>query len=73
MAPPTPHLAVRGSDGTFLLCGPPSCQESSAFQRFYLKLCKYMTFSSDGSLFGWCNGSQYVFSIVEFVVVQIDV
>ncbi|KTG38482.1 hypothetical protein cypCar_00038037 [Cyprinus carpio] len=57
MAPPIPHLAVRGSDGTLLLCGPPSCQESSAFQRDE-RQGKYMTFSSDGALFAWCNGSQ---------------
>ncbi|XP_073709928.1 eukaryotic translation initiation factor 2A [Misgurnus anguillicaudatus] len=57
MAPPIPHLAVRGSDGTSLLCGPPSCHESSAFKRDELQ-AKHMVFSSDGSLFGWCNGSQ---------------
>ncbi|TRY72864.1 hypothetical protein DNTS_007670 [Danionella cerebrum] len=55
MAPPIPHLAVRGSDGTLLLHGPPNCQESSDFQRDE-RQGKYMTFSSDGSLFGWCNG-----------------
>ncbi|XP_016141242.1 eukaryotic translation initiation factor 2A [Sinocyclocheilus grahami] len=57
MAAPTPHLAVRGSDGTFLLRGPPSCQESSAFQKDE-RQGRYIAFSSDGSLFGWCNGSQ---------------
>ncbi|XP_073706124.1 eukaryotic translation initiation factor 2A [Garra rufa] len=57
MAPPIPHLAVRGSEGTSLLRGPPSCQESPSFQRDE-RQGKYMTFSSDGSLFGWCNGSQ---------------
>jgi len=30
---PFPFQTVRGSDGTLLLCGPPNCQESSAFQR----------------------------------------
>ncbi|KAI7802642.1 eukaryotic translation initiation factor 2A [Triplophysa rosa] len=57
MAPPIPHLAVRGSDGSSLLCGPPSCQESSEFKRDELP-GKHMVFSSDGSLFGWCNGTQ---------------
>uniref|UniRef100_A0A8C9T4A2 Eukaryotic translation initiation factor 2A n=1 Tax=Scleropages formosus TaxID=113540 RepID=A0A8C9T4A2_SCLFO len=53
MAPPAPLLAVRGSSGTSLLCGPPVCEEHHAFQRG-----KYFTFSRDGSLFGWCNGER---------------
>uniref|UniRef100_A0A673GC16 Eukaryotic translation initiation factor 2A n=1 Tax=Sinocyclocheilus rhinocerous TaxID=307959 RepID=A0A673GC16_9TELE len=59
MAAPTPHLAVRGSDGTLLLRGPPSCQESSAFQKDE-RQGRYIAFSSDGSLFGWCNGSHVI-------------
>ncbi|GAA6101874.1 eukaryotic translation initiation factor 2A isoform X1 [Tachysurus ichikawai] len=54
MAPPTPHLAVRGSDGTFLLRGPPNCEESPTFQRDE-RQSKYVAFTRDGTLFGWCN------------------
>uniref|UniRef100_A0A8C9U3T8 Eukaryotic translation initiation factor 2A n=1 Tax=Scleropages formosus TaxID=113540 RepID=A0A8C9U3T8_SCLFO len=57
MAPPAPLLAVRGSSGTSLLCGPPVCEEHHAFQRD-ARRGKYFTFSRDGSLFGWCNGER---------------
>ncbi|XP_030622317.1 eukaryotic translation initiation factor 2A isoform X4 [Chanos chanos] len=53
----TPLLAVRGSDGTSLLRGPPNCEENSAFQRDS-RQSRYVTFSKDGSLFGWCNGEK---------------
>ncbi|XP_076027707.1 eukaryotic translation initiation factor 2A [Genypterus blacodes] len=55
MAPPIPLLAVRGSDGTSFLCGPPDCQEHSAFQRDSQR-SKCFTFSRDGTLFAWANG-----------------
>eukprot|EP00064_Thunnus_orientalis_P019454 superscaffoldBa00004874_g19572 len=55
MAPPIPLLAVRGSDGTSLLCGPPGCEQHSAFQRDS-RISRCVTFSRDGTLFGWCNG-----------------
>ncbi|KAM6933237.1 eukaryotic translation initiation factor 2A [Xenentodon cancila] len=55
MAPPVPLLAVRGSDGTSLLCGPPQCEQHSVFQRD-TRSSRCVTFSRDGSLFGWCNG-----------------
>ncbi|CAN9511249.1 unnamed protein product [Ophioblennius macclurei] len=55
MAPPIPLLAVRGSDGTSLLCGPPRCDEHTAFQR---DLSKCLAFSKDGTLFAWCNGQK---------------
>ncbi|KAM4627356.1 eukaryotic translation initiation factor 2A [Polymixia lowei] len=57
MAAPTPLLAVRGSDGTSLLHGPPTCGESSGFQRD-ARQSRYVTFSRDGTLFGWCNGQK---------------
>ncbi|XP_012695260.1 eukaryotic translation initiation factor 2A [Clupea harengus] len=57
MAPPIPLLAVRGSDGTSLLQGPPKCAEYSAFQRDTLP-GRFVTFSKDGSLFSWCNGDK---------------
>ncbi|XP_053177466.1 eukaryotic translation initiation factor 2A isoform X2 [Scomber japonicus] len=55
MAPPIPLLAVRASDGTSLLCGPPNCEQHSAFQRDS-RVSRCVTFSRDGTLFGWCNG-----------------
>ncbi|XP_061575955.1 eukaryotic translation initiation factor 2A [Cololabis saira] len=55
MAPPVPLLAVRGSDGTSLLRGPPHCEQHEAFQRDG-RSSRCVTFSRDGSLFGWCNG-----------------
>ncbi|XP_026188008.1 eukaryotic translation initiation factor 2A [Mastacembelus armatus] len=55
MAPPVPLLAVRGSDGTSLLSGPPHCEQHSTFQRDPLR-SRWFTFSRDGTLFGWCNG-----------------
>ncbi|XP_053736381.1 eukaryotic translation initiation factor 2A [Synchiropus splendidus] len=51
MAAPIPLLAVRGSDGTSLLRGPPSCQKLASFA----SASRCMTFSRDGSLLGWCN------------------
>ncbi|KAM6931613.1 eukaryotic translation initiation factor 2A [Lycodopsis pacificus] len=55
MAPPIPLLAVRGSDGTSLLSGPPSCEQHSSFQRDS-RPSRCVSFSRDGTLFGWCNG-----------------
>ncbi|XP_040903290.1 eukaryotic translation initiation factor 2A [Toxotes jaculatrix] len=55
MAPPVPLLAVRGSDGTSLLHGPPQCEEHAAFPRDS-RPSRCVTFSRDGTLFGWCNG-----------------
>ncbi|XP_074484685.1 eukaryotic translation initiation factor 2A [Sebastes fasciatus] len=55
MAPPIPLLAVRGSDGTSLLSGPPTCEQLSSFQRDS-RPSRCVTFSRDGTLFGWCNG-----------------
>ncbi|RMC01850.1 hypothetical protein DUI87_21011 [Hirundo rustica rustica] len=58
MAPPTPLLAVRGSEGLYMVNGPPSFTESTAFQRDSGKNCKAVAFSKDGSLFAWCNGEK---------------
>ncbi|XP_054884394.1 eukaryotic translation initiation factor 2A [Poeciliopsis prolifica] len=55
MAPPIPLLAVSGSEGTSLLCGPPRCEQHSSFQRDS-RPSRYLTFSRDGTLVGWCNG-----------------
>ncbi|XP_041668268.1 eukaryotic translation initiation factor 2A isoform X2 [Cheilinus undulatus] len=57
MAPPIPLLAVRGSDGTSLLCGPPQCEPHFAFQRDP-RPSRCVTFSRDGTLFSWCNGQK---------------
>uniref|UniRef100_A0A3Q1G3P4 Eukaryotic translation initiation factor 2A n=1 Tax=Acanthochromis polyacanthus TaxID=80966 RepID=A0A3Q1G3P4_9TELE len=48
MAPGIPLLAVRGSAGTSLLCGPPQCEQHS-------QQTTCVTFSRDGTLLGWCN------------------
>ncbi|XP_054138763.1 eukaryotic translation initiation factor 2A isoform X3 [Melozone crissalis] len=58
MAPPAPLLAVRGSEGLYMVNGPPSFTESVAFQRDSGKNCKAVAFSKDGSLFAWCNGEK---------------
>lgn len=55
MAPPIPLLAVRASDGTSLLYGPPSCEQHASFQRDP-RASRCVSFSRDGTLFGWCNG-----------------
>ncbi|XP_077578828.1 eukaryotic translation initiation factor 2A [Stigmatopora nigra] len=55
MAPPVPLVAVRGSDGTWLLEGPPAYREHAAFPRDP-GTCRSLTFSRDGSLLAWCNG-----------------
>uniref|UniRef100_A0A8C2WNY5 Eukaryotic translation initiation factor 2A n=1 Tax=Cyclopterus lumpus TaxID=8103 RepID=A0A8C2WNY5_CYCLU len=43
-----PGAGLRGSDGTALLSGPPSCEDSRS--------SRCVSFSRDGTLFGWCNG-----------------
>ncbi|KAM4659116.1 eukaryotic translation initiation factor 2A isoform 2-T2 [Amazona ochrocephala] len=58
MAPPAPLLAVRGSEGLYMVNGPPSFTENTAFQRDSGKNCKAVAFSKDGSLFAWCNGEK---------------
>ncbi|KAJ8410656.1 hypothetical protein AAFF_G00186130 [Aldrovandia affinis] len=57
MAPPSPVLAVRASHGTLLRSGPPSCDEYSTFQRDNGR-SRFVAFSNDGSLFGWCSGDK---------------
>uniref|UniRef100_A0A8B9TJW5 Eukaryotic translation initiation factor 2A n=1 Tax=Anas platyrhynchos TaxID=8839 RepID=A0A8B9TJW5_ANAPL len=49
---------VRGSEGLYMVNGPPAFTESTAFQRDSGKNCKAVTFSKDGSLFAWCNGEK---------------
>ncbi|XP_009882683.1 PREDICTED: eukaryotic translation initiation factor 2A [Charadrius vociferus] len=51
-------LPVRGSEGLYMVNGPPSFTESTAFQRDSGKNCKAVAFSKDGSLFAWCNGEK---------------
>ncbi|CAG02136.1 unnamed protein product, partial [Tetraodon nigroviridis] len=45
---------VRGSEGTSLLHGPPACEQHSAFHRDS-QPSRCLAFSSDGTLFSWCN------------------
>ncbi|XP_034295132.1 eukaryotic translation initiation factor 2A isoform X1 [Pantherophis guttatus] len=58
MAPPTPLLAVRGSEGLYMLHGSPHFTEHTTFQRDFGKNAKVFTFNRDGSLFAWGNGEK---------------
>ncbi|KAM3835520.1 eukaryotic translation initiation factor 2A isoform 4-T4 [Vipera latastei] len=58
MEPPTPLLAVRGSEGLYMLHGPPHFTEHTTFQRDSGKNAKVFTFSRDGSFFAWGNGEK---------------
>ncbi|KAH0624077.1 hypothetical protein JD844_007414 [Phrynosoma platyrhinos] len=49
---------VRGSEGLYMVNGPPQFTENTSFQRESGKNSKVFTFSKDGSLFAWCNGEQ---------------
>nr|XP_027320493.2 LOW QUALITY PROTEIN: eukaryotic translation initiation factor 2A [Anas platyrhynchos] len=71
MAPPAPLLAVRGSEGLYMVNGPPAFTESTAFQRDSGKNCKAVTFSKDGSLFAWCNGEKVnIFNVTSAELLQ---
>ncbi|XP_033372557.1 eukaryotic translation initiation factor 2A isoform X5 [Parus major] len=52
------QVPVRGSQGLYMVNGPPIFTESAAFQRDSGKNCKAVAFSKDGSLFAWCNGEK---------------
>ncbi|KAL2804534.1 eukaryotic translation initiation factor 2A isoform 4 [Daubentonia madagascariensis] len=56
MAPSAPLLTVRGSEGLYMVNGPPHFTESTVFPRESGKNCKIYTFSKDGTLFAWGNG-----------------
>ncbi|KAF6118431.1 eukaryotic translation initiation factor 2A [Phyllostomus discolor] len=58
MAPSTPLLTVRGSEGLYMVNGPPHFTESTVFPRESGKNCKVYTFSKDGTLFAWSNGEK---------------
>ncbi|XP_068960849.1 eukaryotic translation initiation factor 2A [Petaurus breviceps papuanus] len=58
MAPSSPLLAVRGSEGLYMVNGPPNFTENTVFLRESGKNCKVYAFSKDGSLFAWCNGEK---------------
>ncbi|KAJ6669410.1 hypothetical protein lerEdw1_008219, partial [Lerista edwardsae] len=49
---------VRGSEGLYMVNGPPHLTENTAFQRDSGKNSKVFIFSKNGSLFAWCNGEQ---------------
>ncbi|KAK2180358.1 hypothetical protein NP493_446g01033 [Ridgeia piscesae] len=55
--PNMPGIALRGSEGAWLLKGPPGCQNDEAFPRKPRCLCKVMTFNSEGTLFAYCDGT----------------
>ncbi|KAL2804533.1 eukaryotic translation initiation factor 2A isoform 3 [Daubentonia madagascariensis] len=58
MAPSAPLLTVRGSEGLYMVNGPPHFTESTVFPRESGKNCKIYTFSKDGTLFAWGNGEK---------------
>ncbi|MEJ1277550.1 eukaryotic translation initiation factor 2A [Cricetulus griseus] len=58
MAPSTPLLTVRGSEGLYMVNGPPHFTESTVLPRESGKNCKVYTFSKDGTLFAWNNGEK---------------
>nr|KAF6377876.1 eukaryotic translation initiation factor 2A [Myotis myotis] len=58
MAPSTPLLTVRGSEGLYMVNGPPHFTESTVLPRESGKNCKVYTFSKDGTLFAWGNGEK---------------
>lgn len=49
-------VAVRGTDGLSMIHGPPSFRQQEGFGSDNSPRCRVMAFSSDGSLFAWCNG-----------------
>ncbi|XP_043919686.1 eukaryotic translation initiation factor 2A [Protopterus annectens] len=70
MAPPIPLLAVRGSEGIYLLNGPPCLTENERFTRDTGKSCKVFAFSKDGTLIAWCNGEKVkVVDVVDWKLV----
>ncbi|MBN3308549.1 eukaryotic translation initiation factor 2A [Amia ocellicauda] len=70
MAPSTPLLAVRGSNGTSMIGGPPDCVENTTFKRDE-RQSRFFTFSKDGALFAWCNGDKVnVVNVSDGQVVQ---
>lgn len=50
--------SVRGSEGLYMLHGPPHFTEHTTFQRDSGKNAKVFVFSRDGSLFAWGNGEK---------------
>ncbi|XP_061185525.1 eukaryotic translation initiation factor 2A-like [Saccostrea echinata] len=55
MAPP---IALRGSDGIWMVNGPPNLGSRPNFPEDKSKWCKVLAFSPDGSLMSWCNGEK---------------
>ncbi|XP_069844881.1 eukaryotic translation initiation factor 2A [Dipodomys merriami] len=58
MAPSAPLLTVRGSEGLYMVNGPPHFTESTVFPREPGKNCRVYAFSKDGSLFAWASGEK---------------
>uniref|UniRef100_A0A2K5LFL7 Eukaryotic translation initiation factor 2A n=1 Tax=Cercocebus atys TaxID=9531 RepID=A0A2K5LFL7_CERAT len=59
---------VRGSEGLYMVNGPPHFTESTVFPRESGKNCKVYTFSKDGTLFAWGNGEKLVFIYITYFV-----
>ncbi|CAH3105852.1 unnamed protein product [Porites lobata] len=60
MAALSPAVAVRGSEGISMIHGPHSFKQHDGFGSDNHPRCRVMAFSSDGSLFAWCNGERVI-------------
>lgn len=49
---------IVGSDGVWMVNGPPDLGTRPNFPEDKSKWCKVIAFSSDGSLISWCNGEK---------------
>jgi len=51
------RLAIRGSQGLYMVQGPPECKPEPEFPSEKSSKCKAMVFSKDGNRFAWTNGN----------------
>ncbi|XP_033637259.1 eukaryotic translation initiation factor 2A-like [Asterias rubens] len=56
MAAPRHQVTLRGSEGMWMVHGPPDYTDNVQFKRDDSSSCRVMAYSSDGSMFAWCNG-----------------
>lgn len=69
---PCPQLAVRGSEGVYMISGPPSFALNESFGRD--SKCSVMTHGAGGRLFAYCNTvSVFVIQLAECeTLLQLD-
>ncbi|XP_038050514.1 eukaryotic translation initiation factor 2A-like [Patiria miniata] len=71
MAAPRPQVALRGTQGLWMVNGPPRIGENAQFARDSSPACRVMAYSPDGTLFAWCNGqSTSVVRVADCQIVQ---